>query len=56
MIVVGGMRDPAHSELVQDKADAAIPALPVVYDEASARPPAATHAPPAAPVSSRAGS
>ena len=55
MIVVGGMRDPTHTELVQDKHDAAIPALPVVVEEAPAKTPAAA-LPRAAPVSSRSGS
>ncbi len=30
--VIGAIKDPAHVETGQDPADAAIPALPVVYD------------------------
>lgn len=31
-IVVGGIKDPKNAEFVEDAADAAIPALPVVYE------------------------
>ncbi len=36
-IIVGGIKDPANVEYVEDPADAAIPELPVVYEEAPAQ-------------------
>jgi hypothetical protein len=42
-IIVGGIKDPKHTEWVEDTADAAIPELPVVEEPAAA---------PAAPVTS----
>lgn len=40
-IVVGGIKDPARVEYVEDRADAQLPELPVVYeDEEKASPPA----------------
>ena len=44
MIVVGGIKDPAAVEYVEHPADAALPELPVVYEEAER----ADEAPPAA--------
>lgn len=38
-IVMGGIRDPAHTEYVQDAGDAAIPVLPIVYEGAQASEP-----------------
>ena len=35
-VIVGGIKDPAHVEYVEDPADAAIPELPVVYEDADA--------------------
>jgi len=44
-IIVGGITDPAHVEYVSDSADAAVPELPVVYDNQSAAPQSAEAAP-----------
>ena len=33
IIIVGGIRDPKHAELVENPLDQTLPALPVVYDE-----------------------
>lgn len=43
-IIVGGITDPTNVEFVQDAEDAAIPELPVVYEDDGGRaaPPAAT--------------
>jgi hypothetical protein len=51
-IVVGGMKDPAHTELVRDTApeDANTPVAPVIYESAFTRQASATP-PPAAQVS-----
>jgi hypothetical protein len=48
VVVVGAIKDPAHTRMVQDAQDAKIPALPVVYDDARPPAPPAT-ADPAAP-------
>jgi hypothetical protein len=34
MIIVGGIKDPKAVAMVEDPADAALPELPVVYDDA----------------------
>lgn len=36
--VIGAIHDPANTDTTQDPADAAIPALPVVYDDSTATP------------------
>jgi hypothetical protein len=41
MMLAGTIRDPAHTQFVHDAGDAAIPALPVVY-ETKSKTPAAT--------------
>jgi hypothetical protein len=43
MMLAGTIRDPAHTQLVHDAGDAAIPTLPVVY-ESKAKTPEATSA------------
>lgn len=37
-IIVGGIKDPKNTEWVEDVADAAIPELPVIYEDAPADP------------------
>ena len=49
IVLTGGIKDPAHVEYIQDGADAAIPALPVVYEDAPAAQTAATTVPAKAP-------
>lgn len=49
VVVVGGIDDPANTEYVEDASDAAIPALPVVYetgDQSNATPRGALSAAP----------
>jgi len=36
VIIVGGITDPANVELISDDADADVPELPVLYDDAAA--------------------
>jgi hypothetical protein len=43
-VVVGGIKDPAHTQFVENPGDKAIPALPVVYEK-TAKPQADTAAP-----------
>lgn len=38
-IIVGGIKDPKNARLVEDPADAALPQLPVVFDEPAETPP-----------------
>jgi hypothetical protein len=38
VITVGGIKDPANVRFVEQKADRAIPVLPIVYEEARAAP------------------
>ncbi len=42
LIEAGAIKDPKHVEFVQDTADATMAVLPVVYDNAKARPPKTT--------------
>jgi hypothetical protein len=44
MVIVGGIKDPAHTQFVENAGDKAIPALPVVYEK-TAKPQADTAAP-----------
>jgi predicted Fe-S protein YdhL (DUF1289 family) len=56
VVTIGGIKDPANTEYIQDAADAAIPELPVVYEDQRATPDGPAKSADAAPVSSRAGS
>ena len=47
-IIVGGITDPAHVEYISDSVDAAVPELPVVYDNQPAAAESADAAPAAA--------
>lgn len=38
-VIVGGIKDPKNARLVEDPADAALPQLPVVFDEPAETPP-----------------
>jgi predicted Fe-S protein YdhL (DUF1289 family) len=57
VVFVGGIKDPAHTQWVQNAGDRSIPALPVVYESQASAPGQAANAsnsaPPEMPVNSR---
>ena len=56
VVTAGAIKDPANTEYIQDAADAAIPELPVVYEDQRAAPDSSGKSADGAPVNSRHGS